>query len=332
MRPTRARMNAWRNILAVGLGWSVTTASAITFTETFATPPATNGWQMFGATNLFAWDSTNQNLRVTWDSSQTNSYFHRPLGTILTSTDDFSLSFDLTFSAYASGVTSGKPFSFPTAIGFFNYNQATHTNFCRGAGINATYGPKNLIEFNFFPAFDVFLPTIDQVIVATNNAWLYNHDNLLEMTPGETFRVRMDYAAGARTLTTVISNNAAQFGQTQLIVVPANFDFRVTTISISSYSDVRDISSTLAHGTVDNFSIVTPPPPVENLVGGFAGAHWQAQFTSRPDWLYTLERTSDLTTWTNILSAILGTGSTLTLTETKPPATRAFYRVKANRP
>ena len=82
---------------------------AATFTENFSSNPAANGWQFFGNTNLFAWDSTNQTLRVTWDSSKSNSYLHRPLGTILATEYDFSLSFDLKFDDYAIGVTPSKP-------------------------------------------------------------------------------------------------------------------------------------------------------------------------------------------------------------------------------
>lgn len=306
--------------------------SATTFTEDFSTDPAANGWQIFGNTNLFHWDSANQNLRVTWDSSLTNSYFHRPLGTILTRDDDFGLTFDLTFADYASGTTPGKPYAAPVAVGLLNLDQAAHTNFSRGAGVNATYGPRNLVEFNFFPAFDIFLPTIDQVIVSTNNVWLYNDNKLMELTPGETFRVTMAYLAVTRTLTTVVSNHGTQYGLTQTIVVPTNFDFRVATLSVSSYSDVRDIGSVLAHGIVDNFVVVTPPPPVENLTGGFAGADWQVQFTSRTNWLYTLERTADLQTWVAATAPTPGNETTLVLTDPNLPAGASGYRVKAQRP
>jgi hypothetical protein len=58
--------------------WGLVAASiggAATISENFANDPLRNGWQIFGDTNLFQWDSTNQNLDVTWDSSQTNSYF-----------------------------------------------------------------------------------------------------------------------------------------------------------------------------------------------------------------------------------------------------------------
>lgn len=309
--------------------------SAITFTENFATNPAANGWQIYGHTNLFAWDSTNQNLRVTWDSSKTNSYFHRPLGTILARDDDFSLSFDVMLDDYAIGTTPGKFSTFEIAIGFLNLDQATKTNFFRGAGVNATYGPKNLVEFNFFPAFDSFLPTLGQVIVSTNNAWLYNDSNLLDLTPGEVFQVSMNYVAATRTLTTIISNNAAQYGQTQNIVVPMNFDFRVSTLSISSYSDAIQpppAGSILAHGTVDNFRVTVPEPPVQNLIGLFVGANWQVQFTSRTNWLYTLERTTNFVTWSSATTATPGNDATLTLTDPNPATDAAFYRVRANRP
>lgn len=307
-------------------------AVAVTFTDNFSTAPAANGWQVFGNTNLFLWDSTNQNLRVTWDSSQTNSYFHRPLGTILNRDDDFRLSFDLTFDDYASGTTPGKPFAAPVAIGFLNMDQASHPNFARGAGINPTYGPKNLVEFNFFPAFDVFLPTIGQVIVSTNNQWLYNDDNLMEMTPGETFHILMDYQAATRTLTTVVSNNGAQYGITQSIVVPDNFDFRVATLSVSSYSDVRDSGSVLAHGVVDNIAMTTPPPPVEDLTGGFVGNQWRVDFQSRTNWVYTVERTTDFQTWVALGPPSPGNGTTLRVSDTNPPAGNAGYRIRSQKP
>lgn len=326
-------MKPWRNMFALVGCLALSVANAATFTEDFSSNPAGNGWQIFGNTNLFYWDNTNQNLRVTWDSSQTNSYFHRPLGTILARDDDFQLSFDLTFEDYAGGVKPGKPYAFPAAIGFLNLDNAMHTNFSRGAGINATYGPRNLVEFTFFPAFDVFLPTIAQIVISTNNTWLYNHENLREMTPGETFRVRMSYSAAMQTLTTTVSNNAAQYGETQAILVTANnFDFRVATLSISSYSDVRSQDSILAHGIVDNVLVVTPPPPVVNLSGEFLGASWQMQFISRSNWIYVLERTTNLTTWIAVSATAPGNGFTLMLADTNPPLSHAHYRVRANRP
>jgi hypothetical protein len=307
-------------------------ASAAAFTEDFSSNPAGNGWQLFGNPNLFQWDAMNQNLRVTWDSTQTNSYCHRPLGTILTPEDDFQLGFDLTFEDYVGGLLPGKPGAFEAAIGFFNLDQATRPNFFRGAGRNAL-GPLNLVEFNFFPAFDVFLPTIAQTIVTTNHKdWLYNHDNLQDLTPGQIFAVRLSYVAATRTLTTTVTNNGAQYGPTQTITVPASYDFRVATFSISSYSDAYSLDSLLAHGTVDNIALVTPPPPVGPLSGGFNGAQWEMQFASRTNWLYTLERATDLLTWSAAAPTTPGNGTVLTLSDTNPPAENAVYRVRAQRP
>ena len=305
---------------------------AATWTENFAADPAANGWQVFGATNLYRWNSTNQNLEVTWDSSQTNSFFYRPLGTILTRDDDFSLSFDLTFSDYASGVSPGKTNSAPVAIGFLNLAQAEQTNFLRGTGINSTYGPKNLVEFNFFPAFSTFLPTIDQVVVSTNNSWLYNQNNLLEMTPGQLFHVAMNYLAATHTLTTVVSNNGAQYGVTQTITVTAVKDFRVTAFSITSYSDARTLDSLLAHGVMDNLVLTVPPPPVQNFSGAFTNNLWLAQFTGRSNWLYTLEASMNLAVWTAIATTNTSGGLNLLLADTYPPAAKTFYRIRADRP
>jgi len=314
---------------------SCVAASAVTLVENFSTDPFTRGWSIFGNTNLFQWDSTNQKLRVTWDSAQTNSYFHLPLGTILSRRDDFAMGFDLMLDDYVIGSTPGKLGTFETAIGCLNLEQATRTNFFRGAGVNATYGPKNLVEFNFFPAFDSFLPTIGQVIVSTNNSWLYNDSNRQEMTPGETFRVFMSYVAATRTLSTVISNNALQYGLTQTISVPTNFDFRVATFSVSSYSDAIQPpppGSIRAHGTVDNITITMPPPPVMNLTGAFSNGLWRVQFLSRSNWLYALERSLDFQPWTNASALIAGNATNLVLSDANPPSGRALYRVRAQYP
>jgi len=78
------------SLALVGLStFSTLSSVATTLEEDFSSDPATRGWRTFGARSLFNVDSTNQNLRVTWDSSQTNSYFYHSLGTILGKNDDF---------------------------------------------------------------------------------------------------------------------------------------------------------------------------------------------------------------------------------------------------
>jgi hypothetical protein len=56
------------------------------------------------------------------------------------------------------------------------------------------------------------------------------------------------------------------------------------------------------------------------------------QFTSRTNWLYTLERTVDFSTWDAVTAETAGTGGAFSLTDANPLSTAASYRVRANRP
>ncbi|HEX5398985.1 MAG TPA: hypothetical protein VFY06_08045, partial [Verrucomicrobiae bacterium] len=71
---------------------------------------------------------------------------------------------------------------------------------------------------------------------------------------------------------------------------------------------------------------------VKNLAGGFQDGQWQARFLSCSNWLYTLQRSSDLESWTNVVSGIPGNSANLILSDTNPPAANAFYRVSAEEP
>ena len=121
-------------------------AAATTITEDFSTDPLARDWEIHNDSSLFAWNSTNQNLEVTWDSSKTNSYFRLPISPI-TSENDFSLALDLHMHDIAIGTTPGRPSTFQFAVGFHNRADADATNFIRGTGATS----PNLAEFNFMP-------------------------------------------------------------------------------------------------------------------------------------------------------------------------------------
>jgi hypothetical protein len=309
-------------------------AMSVTVTEDFSTNPGSR-WKIFGNTNLFRWNSTNQNLAVTWDSSKTNSYFHLSLGTIVAREDDFSVSFDMTLQDVASGTTPGKPYDMQLALGFLNYTNATNVNFSRGSGFNSTYGAKNLVEFDYFPPFDIYDATISQSIIATNNStWLYN-DKLLPMTIGDLFHVTMSYSGATRKLTTSVNKNGTAYGSPQVISVMGNADFRCDTFSITSYSDQNSTGSVLAHGTIDNVIVTFPAPPMQNLRGYFTNGQWRAEFTGATNWTYVLEKSSGLlnaASWSEVSQKTNGTGAKIILpgtnTVTEPVG---FYRVRANR-
>src|SRR5258705_9508747 len=118
---------------------------AKTISQNFATNPLQNGWKEFGNTNLFYWNSTNQNLEVTWDSRESNSFFYLPLGTSLTRNDDFTVEFDLVINDIISGIEPGKTGPLEIGFGFFNLGMATNASFSR-----AFFSP-NVVEFDYFP-------------------------------------------------------------------------------------------------------------------------------------------------------------------------------------
>ncbi len=312
---------------------AASSGKAITVTENFSANPLQDGWRIFGDTNLFQWDSTNQNLGVTWDSSQCNSYFYHPLGTILTSNDNFTLAFDLQINeAEASG------YGFEVAIGFFNSAEATSTNFQRSTG----YSSPDLVEFDYFPDAG-YGASVWPLLVDTNSDFNWNGSTdyaIYAPIAGDWYHIVMTYTATNLAMVTTMTNFEQTSGVT--IIDPLSLtgseyylpftDFRVDTLSISSYQDDGYGDSIHAQGVVDNFVVTLPPPPIQNLTGAFSDGVWQSQFCSQSNWLYTLERTGGLHCWTNVSPATPGNGTTLFLQDANPPADKAFYRVRASRP
>ena len=298
---------------------SVAAMQAATVTENFSTDPSADGWKIFGNTSLFHWNSTNQNLEVTWDSSQTNSYFYLPLGNILTTNDDFSVGFDLQLTDVP--VENG----FELAIGLLNFQSATSTNFFRGSG----YESPNLAEFDYFP--DFFSPSLTAVDRAGTFNFFFDS---VALDNGTVYRIEFSHAASSAFLTGQILTNGVVYGTFPTPFVSTNFgDYRLDIFSISSYSGVHGYgSSILAHGIVDNFTITLPPPPVQNLTGNFSGGQWQAQFLSRSNWLYSLEHTADFQNWSLVTNGFSGNGTNLVITDALPPLDKSFYRIRAERP
>jgi hypothetical protein len=150
-------------------------------------------------------------------------------------------------------------------------------------------------------------------------------------------RVTLNYTASNHTLSTTITTNGVPLGPVYPVKLSPSFtDFRVETFAVESYSDVGQDpmygGSLLAHGVVDNIALTLPPGPLQNLRGFFSNGQWQVQFTSRTNWSYVLEGTSNFQSWTEILPAKNGTGGALILPDTnRSAAAFQFYRVKAQR-
>ncbi len=313
---------------------------ATTFTESFTNNPSLDGWQVFGDTNLFQWNSTNQNLAVTWDSSQPNSYFYHPLGTVITRNDDFTVAFDLQLNDIISGNEPGKISPMELGFGFLKYTDATDPGFVRANAVN-------LAELDYFPlGYYVYnnktnsiYPTFVPTFIST--AYDYAPDLfspwIVTFPKGELVHVSLIYTAGNQTLTATFQTNGVDCLEIPPVMLtdyfPTNSDFATDMFSISSYGSAGDLyDSVLAHGTIANLAVTVPPPPVHNLSGSFTNGLWQVQFISRTTWLYTLQSTADFQTWTNVSGSASGNGTNLFLPDTNAPTRAAFYRVRADRP
>lgn len=302
-------------------------ASETVVMENFFSNPAQTGWNTFGDTNLFQWDSTNGVLDVTWDTSQSNSYYYKPLGTTLTKADAFAVDFDLQLKDIQ------HTNSFEIALGLFNFGEATDPNFSRGAAFS-----PDLFEFDYFPDNGLGSPST-AATMADDTGGFTNYPNFYfiydtrPINPGTTYHVRLQHAAGSSMLSGEVLTNG-QVYTTMPNAFPGDLaDFQLDTLAVSSYSgagqDPSFVGSILAHGTVDNL-MVTLPPPSRNLVVTNSGSQWQVQFGSFTNWQYTLQRSADLVNWSDASFPASGTGNMMTLIDTNAAALQAFYRIRAN--
>jgi hypothetical protein len=318
--------------------------------EDFSTNPQSNGWQVFGDTNLFAWNSTNRNLEVTWDSKRPNSYFCHPLGASLTRYDDFSLEFDLRLSDITSGVEPGKTGPLQIGLGLLNLAVASSTNFMRGAW----GGAPNVAEFAYYtsgyydyggviyPAAASAVPSFIPGTDSHHYAPVYVSVFETELPTNQTVHVRLVYTGSDQSAALTLTTNGLLLRELPPLVLsdPGNSqftstdNFEVDTFSISSYSSIGDdYDSVLAHGTVDNLAIAAQLQPISRLTGapGTNGL-WQARFFAHRNWLYTLERSANLRSWVPASSTNAGNEDFMVLEDADSALPTAFYRVRAQTP
>lgn len=333
--------------LALASLFAVQCVRAAIFTQNFSSDPLADGWKIFGDTNSFAWDSTNHNLSVTWDSRRTNSYFHLPLGTIVTRDDDFSIAFDLNLNDIASGIEPGKTGPLQIALGLVKFSVVSDSGFGRGS-----YGSApNIAEFDYYTDgyydFGVIYPSAAATVpsfISGVDSYAYCPADISQfnnvLPTNQTIRVTMSFTASNQTAVVTLTNNGVSLGNLPPLGLNSangfktNDNFFADTFAISSYSSFGDdYDSVLAHGTVDNIVVTVPPPPMQDLAVSFNGSQWQAHFTGQNQWHYVLERSTNLTAWLEINSLdSTNANIVMTLTDTNIPADRAFYRIRADRP
>lgn len=309
------RRFVWSALLLVSV-----TAQATLIYEKFATNPAADGWQSWGATNLFRWDATNRALAVTWDSSESNSYYYHPLDRSYTKADGFCVQFDLNLTdASAVGY-------FQMAIGLGNFSQLSSTGFSRANGAS-----PDLCEFDYFPGGPAsYGPSMDATLVDANDIFCFAYDASQPMNTNVVYRVVLVHPPGATAINgTVFTNGVPMSALPEFYLESSLGDFQLDTLAVLNYTTLDDAygDSLLAHGTVANFAFASPLPV--GLVQ--ASGQGSIAFSSDTNWIYTLEQTTDFKTWTATAFAA-GNGTNLLLQATNPPSAAAFYRVQASLP
>ncbi len=306
--------------------------SPVTYREDFNSDPLSSGWKTFGQADLFTWDAATGKLHITWDSRRPNSYFYRPIGTVLSRSDSFELKFDLTLQDIQLGVNTNKAGMFQIALGLLELRSATVPGFLRGSGTNAW----NLVELDYFPDSG-FGATVSPTIISSNLQFATGFTFPLELTTKDLFHVVMGYQATNHTLTTIITRNGEAFGPIQDAVVPEGFDFRVDSIAVMSYSDEGQDpvwgGSVLAHGILDDLTLTTPASPAPWISLRQVEGKWGVEFPSSEGWTYTLEASDVLGQWESASTSTPGTGDALTLMDARAGGSRgSYYRVVLTKP
>ena len=283
--------------------------------ESFAKDPASRGWKTTGESSLFQWDESAQKLAARWDSSQPNSYFHRPLGVTLDVKQNFSISFDLELESIEIGTTPDKPFTFPIAVGLIDLSQATREDFFRGSGVHPLYGHRGAVEWNYLPDSG-FGATISTGLISQDNQWAFQNTFPLSLETQTLYRVRMEYDAANGKLATTMTADGEFFSPIQdallseIFLNPIESGFtrlKVDTISISSYSDAGQsppeyAGSIQAVGYVDNIVVEATAAvgtvPIRQIQQ--TGDTIQIAFASSAGRDYWLERTADFLDWITI--------------------------------
>jgi hypothetical protein len=312
--------------LAAGRLW----AAGLTVNEDFAGDPAGRGWRTFGEAALFRWDAEVGRLAVTWDSSKSNSYFHLPLGRTLRKADEFELSFAVRLDAVQLGTTPGKPYTFEIAVGLLNFATATRPDFLRGTGFNS----PNLLEWDYFPDSG-FGATVAATLISEQHQWASSFNSPVPLETGVEYRFRLVFTPEDRRLRATMQAGESLTPLQDVRLTESFDDFSLDTLAVMSYSDAGQdpqfAGSIRAEGVVDDLRLVVPPPAIQEFRGAFEQGAWRATFIGRADFDYTLEASDDLRAWTVVAGPVPGTGAVQSVTDPRPPAAHAFYRLRAAR-
>lgn len=326
--------------LVMGLAQTVSAQSLLR--EDFNTDPAARGWASIGDQSLFGWIPEDQRLNVVWDSSKPNSYYHLPIGQSLTPQTPFRLRFRMALGAVAVGTNPGKPYTFQISVGLIRLADATAPGYARGAGIGPENGPRNLVEFTYFPDSG-FGATVAPTIVNRDNQYAAAYSYPLELSLGREFEVEMEFLPEAKLLKTRMWRDGEPFGTEpgrtiEDAVLPEGFaSFEVDTVVVASYSDEGQTppefsGSVLAMGWVDDIELELPAAEAPRVSVAWAGGRALLRFDGRADRIYQLEASVDLVQWEAVGAPKAGVRGPMEIAEEGAASGVRFFRLKVSAP
>ncbi len=307
------------------------------FVEMFDTDPSARGWAVHGDATLFDWDGVGQRLAVTWDSSRSNSFFARQLPAPVGVEDDFAFGFEIELEEHAVGVDPARPGTFQIALGLLRLSQATAPGFQRGVFLRSS----NLVEWTWFAPdpSGTISASVSPVVVPGNGRlpWGFR-DSYLALETGVKYGFEYRYSATNRTLRSTVTVDGLPGPDLAPVVLPSAFTgFHVDALSVNSYSDAgqdpRYAGSVLARGWISRMHYEGPGAVAEALELKWDSIRWRLSAASRPGWVYQLQHSPDLRTWSPIGDARPGTGHEVTFEPSVPPdSPEGFFQVKAHLP
>ena len=261
--------------------------------ETFDSDPLTKGWSVHGDKSLFEWDEDSESLRVKWDTERPSSFFYKPLGRVLTESNSFAFTFQITLDSVKAGYLEGKPYTFQVALGLLNISSAIDKNFNRGTGSDS----PNLVEWDYFPDTG-FGATVSPAVASDKSEFSAGFTFPAELLIGKTYSIKLIYNSEERVLKTEMLEDGKSWENIQTVEISSDFiGFFVDTFSISNFSAKDSESSLLAIGIVDEVALVTSDTLPKLFGVKINGSQWEAKsFLIEPE-IWKVESSNDVLNW-----------------------------------
>ena len=261
--------------------------------ETFDSDPLTKGWSVHGDKSLFEWDEDSESLRVKWDTERPSSFFYKPLGRVLTESNSFAFTFQITLDSVKAGYLEGKPYTFQVALGLLNISSAIDKNFNRGTGSDS----PNLVEWDYFPDTG-FGATVSPAVASDKSEFSAGFTFPAELLIGKTYSIKLIYNSEERVLKTEMLEDGKSWETIQTVEISSDFSgFFVDTFSISNFSAKDSESSLLAIGIVDEVALVTSDTLPKLFGVKINGSQWEAKsFLIEPE-IWKVESSNDVLNW-----------------------------------